>query len=507
MENRFQFLLLAVIVLTLSVGGLAFLFLLEGWGNIARKAGTALTTTEVVPMKTGKLEQWIIDPDLVSEDSVVLPPEVSESHRLATYVRLENGERYLVHDPESRLSEVPPGVNAHIAVQVLDAASVARTLPAGEVRLEPVPAKAQVLAGTLGEQKIAIILASFGTQIRPPLGLLSARRLPSQIDSWVREVSGGKAHVTADVFGWYRVERELTCNNFLSNIQEVVKAADGAVNFAAYDRLLMFYPADLPVIGKCPLGGISSIGKIPLQTSDGLVWVSVSVVNAHALTVPAVALRGSLHELGHGFGLRHADALDCGTRSIPNADDISGLASCTHREYGNPFDIMGISGSFRTPAPAMPHFNGYFKELLGWIDKKEMVEIPQGTNTYFLAPLETTSQESGNPKILKIARHNATGRTVWYYVEYRAPLGSDRQLAQPRQPHKILVSRNLQGNVSASLLDLTPQTDTFLDAAIGVSGVFEDHDVGLRIAPVAVSNARSNNPSLKIIVTYTGIPE
>ncbi|NMU18512.1 peptidase M11, partial [Vibrio parahaemolyticus] len=79
--------------------------------------------------------------------------------------------------------------------------------------------------------------------------------------------------------------------------------------------------------------------------------------------------------------------------------------------------IMGTSNG---------HFNAFNKEQLGWIKPSEQ-EVITVTNsgTYSLEPYETAP--AGAAKGLRIKRGTdaASGQPLWYYIEYRQPIGFD----------------------------------------------------------------------------------
>ena len=81
------------------------------------------------------------------------------------------------------------------------------------------------------------------------------------------------------------------------------------------------------------------------------------------------------HEVGHNFGLGHANARNCvvgGTRVTIAAD-----ASCTTQTYADPFSTMGNN--------ALRHNHGSQLGELGWLDASQKVVGTPG-NTYTISP-------------------------------------------------------------------------------------------------------------------------
>ena len=162
------------------------------------------------------------------------------------------------------------------------------------------------------------------------------------------------------------------------------------------------------------------------------------------------------HELGHNFGLLHAASLRCTGQAIGG--------TCSASEYGDPFDVMGnISGM---------HFNAMQKSLLQWIPASSVKTHSGGTQTYALTPIESPSGASYAVKIPAL-----TNRTYW--VEYRQPLGFDSGLSAGGAGAQIRVASPFETTCSGcgddtELLDMTPATTTFSDAALQAGQVFND---------------------------------
>jgi hypothetical protein len=366
----------------------------------------------------------------------------------------------------------------------------------GDVSIQTV-SKPTASPDTIGDQKTAIILAYFKNQLPVPFGDINIRNVSSKLKNWFAEVSGGKVNFTNDIYGWYQVPTNIVCLNgsadFYQNTRAIINASDPHINFSSYQRILIFYPADIPGLGNCSFGGISSIDKQLIQTQDGLVKSSLSAMNAISLLLPDVASLGSAHELGHGLGVMHANAWDCGSNSIPDSNDENGGISCKHIEYGNLFDTMGRSNSY--PFGGSFHYNAYFKEMFGWLANSEIITPSSGENTYSLTPLEASgltylsTNTRFKPKVLKIPQHlGPDGQpTTWYYVEYRAPLGADRAIltgSTERVYGKLFISRINKGYIDEHLLDATPQTKTFIDADVPIGSEFIDSVAGIKIKPL-----------------------
>ncbi|MFW1480418.1 peptidase M11, partial [Vibrio parahaemolyticus] len=175
------------------------------------------------------------------------------------------------------------------------------------------------------------------------------------------------------------------------------------------------------------------------------------------------------HELGHNFGLHHAQALECGTNTVGG--------TCYNYSYGDTLDIMGTSNG---------HFNAFNKEQLGWIKPSEQ-EVITVTNsgTYSLEPYETAP--AGAAKGLRIKRGTdaASGQPLWYYIEYRQPIGFDSFLEGQTTITDGVVFHAVTGDdlSSVQLLDMTPNSvnSDLIDAALIAGNTYEDTEAGITI--------------------------
>ena len=226
-------------------------------------------------------------------------------------------------------------------------------------------------------------------------------------------------------------------------------AANGTWNSANYGFVVYLFPQ----VPSCGWNGLAYIGSPHKAYINGTNSFVTQVIT---------------HEMGHNFGLYHAGSLDCGASTIEG--------SCTAAEYGDPFDTMGNQRSM--------HYSAEQKRKLNWITASSTPTHSAGTLTYSLTPIEMSG---GTTYAVKIPTTNGN-RTYW--VEYRQPIGFDSPLsAFPNNGAQIRVSNPFEttcsGCVSYSLdtelLDMTPGTSTFTDAALIVGQSFSDATYGVTI--------------------------
>lgn len=317
---------------------------------------------------------------------------------------------------------------------------------------------ASVAPNTFGEQKVLVLVVNFQDNQTQPWTPDQVRSVVfGSVNDFYKESSYQQTWLGGDVFGWYTLPISSgTCDTSMIATYAKQAAVAAGVDVSAYNRLVYAYPA----LSTCGFSGASTVGGSPSQS-----WINGSM-----------SLRTVGHELGHGFGLYHARAMDCGTEVIGS--------SCSTVEYGDILDMLG--------APGMTgHSHAAQKERLGWLNygASPPLTTVQTSGTYFLDPYETVGS---NSKALKILRSTdpATGISTWYYVEFRQPIGFDSFISgNSNVTTGVLVHTSVDPYGRDNyLLDMTPATSSFSDAALTVGRSYTDPTTNITIMPVSVSN-------------------
>jgi hypothetical protein len=198
----------------------------------------------------------------------------------------------------------------------------------------------------VGPQHVLVILGTWGPQPFTRADVQHA--VFDEADAFYRSESYGRAWLTGTVTPWLQAfSGPVSCS-----VPAIRTAADQAARRAgfdvsAYDRVIYVHPS-----AGCPWSGVTFVRSVLL---NGI-----------------ISRRVIAHELGHSFGLPHANATDCRRHSV----------GCDALEYGDPYDTMGSGvGDFSAKA----------KVDLGWIKR---VGRPAAKGIYTLAPLETPSTRS-----------------------------------------------------------------------------------------------------------------
>ena len=166
-------------------------------------------------------------------------------------------------------------------------------------------------------------------------------------------------------------------------------------------------------VAGCGFLGVAVSGTPDRPTRDS--WY-----NASASCVVLV------QEPGHNFGMLHASSMRCGTGATARSFVDQPMGTCTHSEYGDPYDPMGR---------ACRHMNAYMKAFQGWFGGCNMVDVTS-SGTFTINPLELPCDgvqvlQIPMPKMRPFTRSGGGGPSgittlTHYYVEFRASHGFDR---------------------------------------------------------------------------------
>ena len=362
-------------------------------------------------------------------------------------------------------------------------------------------------------RRVAVILFNFQNNTSQVITPDQIReRMFTQNDSvnaFYKEASFGKLNLAGllnpdgDIFGWYTVPYDdgpLCDKNNWSQAADSIALSKG-VDLSGYNSLVYIFP----YTSSCHWAGIASV-----LGSPGIVRINGTqdVINVIS------------HEFGHNLGFMHASALWC---VDSNGDRVSISDNCTRSEYGDFFDIMGFTVTPR-------HFNNFFKgravisynfynQVIGFYQPGNVITVSQnGTGTYRITPIETSS--SGVKALLIPRQLDSSGNvSKYYYLEYRQPFGFDNFAQTDSVVNGILIrlSGPLEWNfpyapqilTNTDLIDTTPETFGFQDAALGVGKSFVDSNKGINIKTLSVTNDYAEvevrlDPSVTYLNSSTG---
>jgi hypothetical protein len=341
---------------------------------------------------------------------------------------------------------------------------------------------------TATTKKVAIVMLNFQNDSSQPFSAEKVRRITftatlqdpennsGSVKAFYKENSFGfldiesRDRVDGDVYGWYRVPYNNNPCSYTSwsSAARAAAQADG-VDFTGYTNVIYTFPTTT----ACLWGGMAMVG-------GGTSWVNGAYSRNSALELVG-------HELGHNFGLRHSSSYyDC-TDQNGQPTPISG--NCKTSEYGDQFDMMGITtGPFGTR-----HMNNFKKGRLGWYTPANTQTV--ATNgTYTVAPI---GEASTGVQALRIQRDSI----LYWYLEYRQPFGFDEW--DPADPVVNGVTIRLAPGYSTRsrsyLIDTTPDTRGNNDQPLTIDKTFHDP-----VKNVSVKTVSANSQAATVEITFGG---
>ena len=298
-------------------------------------------------------------------------------------------------------------------------------------------------AQSAGERRVAIFVVNY--EDSPPAAswvLDNARDVAAQNDAFWVEQSYGQFWTRSDVFGLYTLPLTFESASYLAVKEQSLAAAKAAgVDLGGYTGFVFVSP-----ISAFVSGGVGN--------QNGA-WIASSFDNPQIPDYQVLA-----HELGHHLhGVQHAHSYVCA--------DLKPLgSSCTVREYGNLYDVMGSGYG---------HFNAYVKAGYGWLTPQRVTQ----SGDYLLAPLETSN---GVRALEVVSTSNRTPRR--YVLEYRQPIGLDA-----RKTSFLNYDNAWSGVVvtiasgTPMLLHMTPDPE-FESPTLQVGQTFCDKQARLSLQPI-----------------------
>ena len=197
----------------------------------------------------------------------------------------------------------------------------------------------------------------------------------------------------------------------------------------------------------------------------GFDWGGLGFVGGKGTWLQSPGTGVTAHELGHNYGLPHANFWD----TFTNNSSIIGPG--TDREYGNIFDTMGSA------AAGNNHFGVEFKNALRWLPGEVIHDIVTN-GVYRLYPFDVPQRVNGRFYGAKVRKDFDRD----YWLEFRQAFTGNVSLQ-----NGILLNWSpwSQSEGGVDLLDTTSGTLDRGDAAVVVGRTFSDFVAGVHLTPVA----------------------
>jgi hypothetical protein len=348
------------------------------------------------------------------------------------------------------------GVRNNRAVSAEHVVRVGNTLLALSAMRHAVSSKkALVEPARVGTTKIAVMMVTFTDATNQPWTKAQVEAAMLTTKNWYNEVSFGKANIEYQVFGWYALNiSKAGCEHYTISGAADQAAIDAGVNLAQFQVRGYAFPGIS--CGWTGLGGGSRF------------WLNGNI-----------SLRVVSHEIGHVFGLGHANFWSC-----PNANYIDPVKPpCGYSEYGSPYDVMGSAGQ--------GHFHAGAKISLDYLTEPSTSQGFQDVVVSGEYDVEPYVSSDPGVKALRILRVPVSQYYSEYlHVEYRQLMGFDASLGSTRVGAKVQITEG-----DNSLFDMTPDTTTANDASLVVAtnGIpnFDEPQSGVKITLLSADSTKA----------------
>ena len=222
-------------------------------------------------------------------------------------------------------------------------------------------------AGPVGTQRLLVLPVTWGPRPWSPEEI--RREAIEATDAWIARSSFGRVAVAGFVAPWLDVDHSpYDCAPVRLADKARAAAARRGLDVREYDRIAILHPR-----GSCPWSGLAGTNEFWL---NGVLRSKVVV-----------------HELGHTWGLDHANALVCAGEE------------CHGVEYGDPYSPMGRGDA---------DFTAFEKFRLGWIG--HVASAPTGEPQ----DVDVGALERPSPLPQAFVARSAAGQ---FWLEYRADAG------------------------------------------------------------------------------------
>jgi chitodextrinase len=300
-------------------------------------------------------------------------------------------------------------------------------------------------------KNVAVILINFKDNTSQPFTKSTVQTAmtgsATSVKKFVEEDSKNRWAFNATVYGWYTINATSTSCDWSTWATLGGNAATAAgVNLASFTNQVFI----VPDTSTCGWAGVAYVNG-PKSMLNGNYSVQVAT-----------------HELGHNWGLGHANALYCANSSGTRVA-IAAASSCSSKGYQDPFSTMGNN--------ALRHYHGSQLNELGFVSASETVTGSVG-NTYTIAPYFG----SGPVKLLRIPRSDTSS----FALDYRMTYGAFDTFAAGSPPVTGVTLRlTSSGSDTTDLIDTTPSTTDLKDAPLLVGKTLTDPVSGISFKPLS----------------------
>jgi M6 family metalloprotease-like protein len=333
--------------------------------SVSRSAWSAIAGALLCAAQVGAQPMSELQGDLELVWGDAAPDDAVRGPRLIGNLVMDSGERVAVDVASARIAagDLYSLQGRRIRLQAATAA-LSRVDEAAPLRAEAIVSAApeQIAAAVTGSQPWVTIACRFAGNATEPKDLNYFQTMLSnnkgRLDDYWRTVSYGKVNVAGSAaYGWFSLPHPRSYYLTASGSADLNKlfadctaAADSTVNFSTFVGINQMFNDDLDGYAW----GGNRYATLDGKTGSWRVTWEPPWGYQHEAPLA--------HEMGHGFGLPHAN----------NSDHDSD-------PYDNPWDVMSDAWdnaiSDATFGSQPKHINTYHRDKLGWVDAARKLTI------------------------------------------------------------------------------------------------------------------------------------
>jgi hypothetical protein len=315
---------------------------------------------------------------------------------------------------------------------------------------------------TVGNKRVLYIRVDFSDDPGEPITVAGAQAVITELDRYYQAASFNQTRMTGTVTPTVlRMPRTKASYGSMNATSQLLNDARSAATSAGFPQ--SSYDFEVVAFRRISAWSWAGLGFVGARGT----WINGS----YGLGVLA-------HELGHNFGLRHANFWQAPNETI--------IGAGSSQEYGNPFDTMG-SGDIDNATGLQGHFNAWYKADLDWFSpaQVQVVAQPAQSGSFQLYDLEQPSL--GGIHGIRVPISGARD----YWIEFRPVAGG--QLAR-----SAVIFWGYPSSDESNLLDMNPSTTSAGDAPLQIGRTFSDPAAGIHITPTGLG--ATNPVSLNVVV-------